>query len=37
MNIELKETKESDLSFVLEAETDPANSPYIDHWNYEKH
>lgn len=37
MSIILKETKESDIPFVLEAETDPANSSYVDHWDYTRH
>lgn len=37
MNMTLKETTESDLPFVLEAETDPSNSSYVDLWTNEKH
>ena len=37
MSIILKETKESDLSFVTEAESDPANSPYVDQWSFSRH
>jgi len=37
MNIVLKETGEADLDFVIQAENDPANSYYVDHWDYNKH
>ncbi len=37
MSLILKETKESDISYVLEAETDPANSSFVDHWSYVRH
>ena len=37
MNIRLRPTKESDLSFVLSQEQDSANSPFVRSWTYAQH
>lgn len=37
MNIELRETKETDLSFVIEAERDKLNSLNVDQWDFSRH
>jgi len=37
MGIRLRETKETDISFVSDAERDPSNSLYVDQWDFSKH
>lgn len=36
-NIVVRNTKEADLDFVLAAERDKANSPYVAQWSREQH
>lgn len=37
MNIILKDTGEADIPFVIEAERDEANSPYVAQWDFNTH
>jgi diamine N-acetyltransferase len=37
MKVQLRETKENDIPFVLVAEDDEANRLYVDHWDFSKH
>lgn len=37
MKLKLTETKERDIEFVLQAENDESNSPFIAHWDYNLH
>jgi RimJ/RimL family protein N-acetyltransferase len=37
MLIEMRPTQVDDLAFVLQAEHDPANAPFVEQWSHDRH